>query len=352
MLALSITVFSEDRVGTRVPSRPILLTAMAVATAGTALMVAASRAGFMGSAWYLAFDGAITAFLLSAGWLAGAPDFVAGGYPMSWLFLAAYASNLKGAVVAALALTSLFAWLHVAMGLQLVRVVGSVQLLVVAFVAGWAFEALRLREGLRIRAEHERHATELLLAEERESAARLQERSLIASRLHDSVLQTMKLIQSNAADAGEVRYLARVQERELRRTINEYQSPHRESFRTHLLDARAAVEDGYRVEIEQVIRNDIEMNPRLSAMVGAAQEALTNAARHAGTAAIDLYADVRVDGVQINVRDRGKGFESATVRAGGIQHSIIGRVEAVGGTATIRSEPGFGTEVSLFLPSQ
>lgn len=351
MLALTLTVLTEDRlVGAEEPNTSILVVAMVVATLGTALMVLASRRGFLGSLWYVALDGAISLFLLSAAWLAGAPDFIAGGYPMSWLFLVAYATTLKGTVVAAPLLTAAFAWLHIVMDLELVRVVGSIQFLVVSLVAGWAFDALRHREHLRLQAEADRREAQVLLAEERENAARLEERSRMAGRLHDSVLQTLKLIMTNSSDAGEVRYLARVQERELRRTINEYRSPHQNSFRTRLLDARAAIEDGYRVEIEQVIRDDIEMNPRLASLVAAAHEAMANAARHSGTSAIDLYAEVRDDGVQINVRDRGRGFDGGAVSSGGIAHSIIARVEEAGGTATIKSAAGFGTDVSLFMP--
>ncbi|MCZ6630435.1 MAG: ATP-binding protein, partial [Actinobacteria bacterium] len=191
---------------------------------------------------------------------------------------------------------------------------------------------------------------EKLLAEERETATRLQERSDIARQLHDSVLQTLKLISSSAGDSGEVRYLARVQERDLRRTINEYQSSHRDSFRARLLDARASVEDRYRVEIEQVIREDTEMTPELRALIEAAAEAMANAARHSGSSTIDLYAEVRPDGVQINVRDRGRGFDAATAGSGGMAHSIIGRGTEAGGTADIKTAPNRGTDVSLFLP--
>ncbi|MCZ6457269.1 MAG: ATP-binding protein, partial [Actinobacteria bacterium] len=79
-------------------------------------------------------------------------------------------------------------------------------------------------------------------------------------------------------------------------------------------------------------------------------EAMANAARHSGSSTIDLYAEVRPDGVQINVRDRGRGFDAATVGSGGMAHSIIGRVTEAGGTADIKTAPNRGTDVSLFLP--
>jgi signal transduction histidine kinase len=176
-------------------------------------------------------------------------------------------------------------------------------------------------------------------------------RGALAGAPHDSVLQTLKLISSSAGDSGEVRYLARVQERDLRRTINEYRSPHQDSFRARLLDARASVEDRYRVEIEQVIRDDAEMTPALQALIEAATEAMANAARHSGSPTIDLYAEVRADGVQINVRDRGRGFDPEMIGTGGMTHSIIGRVAEAGGTADIKTSPDGGTDVSLFLPS-
>ncbi len=332
-------------------SRAMLMGATLTATAGTGVTLLAVKRGFLGEVWYSVFDGAIVMLLVSAGWLAGAGEFVAGGYPMSWLFVVAYATNLARTVFASLLATVVFATLHAVMDLEMVRLVGSIQFVVVALVAGWAFDSLRQREALRLHAEAERAEAEQLLAAERETAARLQERTEIARQLHDSVLQTLKLISTSAGDSGEVRYLVRVQERDLRRTINEYRSPHRDSFRARLLDARASVEDRYRVEIEQVIRDDAEMTPGLQALIEAAAEAMANAARHSASPTIDLYAEVRPDGVQINVRDRGRGFDSETIGTGGMAHSIVGRVVEAGGTADIKTTPGRGTDVSLFLPT-
>ena len=332
-------------------NRAVLIGAALVATAGLGVTLLAASKGFLGEIWYVLADGVIVVFLVSAGWIAGSGEFVAGGYPMSWLFIVAFATNLRWTLVAALLATVVFAVLHTVMELDTVRTVGSIQFLVVAFVVGWGFDALRQRERLRLRAEADRAEVEKQLAAEKEAATRLQERSEIARQLHDSVLQTLKLISSSAEDSSEVRYLVRVQERDLRRTINEYRSPHEQSFRARLLDARAAIEDRYRVEIEQVIRDDTEMTPDLAALVEAASEAMANAARHSGSPTIDLYAEVRADGVQINVRDRGRGFDPDTISSGGMAHSIVGRVTEAGGTANIKTVPGQGTDVSLFLPT-
>jgi len=350
MVALTLTALRSDR--SPFPDDAVLVGAIALATFSTILMMLAVRLGFLAAPWYVMADGAMAVALLAAGWYAGAGDFVAGGVPMSWIFLVAYATRLEVTALTGLALTGVFAWLHVLMGLSPVRVVGSVQLLVVALIVSWAFDALRSEERLRLAAQAEARDAQAALVEEQEVAARLEERSRIATRLHDSVLQTLKLIMSNSGDANEVRYLARVQERELRRTINQYRSPLTDGLRARLLDARAEVEDRYRVEVEQVIKGDVEMTPRLESLVAATRQALTNAARHAGSSTIDLFVEVRDGGVQVNVRDRGRGFDSTTGLGSGIRHSIIQPLQSLGGEAVVRSAPGAGTEVAMFLPGR
>lgn len=350
MIALTLISLGPDEVSGVEPETAVLVVAMVMATVGAGLMVYGRQRGFLGHRWYVGVDGLISAFLMAAGWLSGASDFVAGGYPMSWLFLVAYATSLRGTVVASLVFSIYFAWLHLLMGLPLVRVVGSVQFLVVAFVAGWAFDTLRQRESLRLNAEIERRKAEELLAEERANAARLEERSTLATRLHDSVLQTLELIGGKADDPDEVRYLARIQARELRGTINEYRSQFEDGFRKRVLDAVGDVEDRYRVEIDAVVGDDVEMNQPLEALVGAVHEALTNSAKHSESKAIDLYAHVSSGEVRVSVRDRGKGFDPASVGSGGLAHSIVNRIRDAGGRVEVKSSPGAGTEISLFMP--
>ena len=348
MIGLTLTTLNDPRV--RAPE--VLYAAIGVATFATVLMVVMSRVGLLGSGWYVALDGMMAGAVLAAGWLAGARDFVGGGIPVSWLFLVAYASRLGVTVIASLVFTGFFAWLHVLLGLSAVRVVGSVQFLVVALIVSWAFDTLRSEERLRLRAQLETREAQRALLEEQEVAARLEERSRIATRLHDSVLQTLKLIMSNARDANEVRYLARIQERELRRTINQYRSPYADGLRARLLDARADVEDRYRVEVEQVIKGDIEMTPRLEALVAAVHEAITNAARHAGGSTIDLFVEIREEGIQVNVRDRGRGFDADSRLGSGIQHSIVEPLQRVGGHVNVKSAVGAGTDISIYLPAE
>ncbi|MFZ0012734.1 MAG: ATP-binding protein, partial [Acidimicrobiia bacterium] len=343
LIVLTVVALSTSSPG---PDTAVVVGTMVLATLGAGLTVLAARQGFLGSVWYAGLDGVIALTLAAAGLLTDFGEFLVGGYPASWIFIVAFATSLPWTAVAGVAASAAFAVLHVLMGLEPTRVFGSIQFVVVAVVVGWAFDALRERERLRLDAEEERAAAEADLAAEQRRSERLRERSALARRLHDSVLQTLNLISAAADEPAEVRYLARVQERDLRRTISEYESPFEDSFRARLLEARADVEDRYRVEIDQFIKDDAEMDGTLEAMIGAAGEAMNNAARHSESDRIDLFAEIREDTLQISVRDRGRGFVG-TEEETGIGKSIVDRVEGVGGTVSIRSEPGHGTEVML-----
>lgn len=347
LLIIAVVVLAGDAPGLSVG---MVVALMVVAAAGTAVTFLAAKRGFLAETWYLVFDSAITLLLAAGGLLAGHDGFIVGGYPASLLFVYAYATNFQVTVLAGVAGTLVMGYLHVLTELSPARTFGSIQYVIVAAVVGWAFENLRKREHMRLVAEEERAEAEHELAEEQRKTARLEERTMIARQLHDSVLQTLKLITAAADDPVEVRYLARVQERDLRRTINEYQSPFDESFRACLLDARADIEDRFRVEIEQVVKDDAEMDERLHAVIAAASEAMTNAARHSGVKSIDLFAEIRGGALQVNVRDRGNGFDPDAVTGTGIDGSIHRRVEAVGGIAEIKTAPGRGTEVQITLP--
>ena len=79
---------------------------------------------------------------------------------------------------------------------------------------------------------------------------------------------------------------------------------------------------------------------------------MVNAAKHAGVVLVEVYAEVEDERVTVFVRDRGAGFDAAAVPADryGLAESVVGRVTRAGGTATVRTAPGEGTEVRLELP--
>ncbi|WP_306210044.1 ATP-binding protein [Actinoplanes sp. RD1] len=191
------------------------------------------------------------------------------------------------------------------------------------------------------------------LRSEREGRIREQERAEVAAMIHDQVLHTLALIQRNSADIKEVQRLARGQERSLRNWLYKPAASPTERFAAALEQAAAEVEDTYAISVETVIVGDTQCDERVAALVAAAREALVNAARHAGVRTVSLYAEVEDDELSVFVRDRGAGFDQASVAETrhGVRGSIIGRMRRHGGKAVIRSAPGEGTEVRLTLPA-
>jgi len=193
----------------------------------------------------------------------------------------------------------------------------------------------------------------LALERDAERAARIrtEERADVASRVHDSVLQTLALIQRHAAEPKRVAALARRQERELRGWLYADQpiGADSTSLVAALSAAAADVEELHGVRVEIASSGDAPPNADL---VLAAREAMTNAAKFAEVDEIDVYTEVGDDDVAVFVRDRGVGFDPAAVGDDrhGIRESIVGRLERAGGSATVTSRPSGGTEVELRLP--
>jgi signal transduction histidine kinase/phage shock protein PspC (stress-responsive transcriptional regulator) len=186
---------------------------------------------------------------------------------------------------------------------------------------------------------------------ERRQRIRSEERSEMAAHLHDSVLQTLTMIQRHADDSpGRARMLARRQERELRAWLFDDRAP-ADGRPDHLLAALEAmvteVEARHEVEVDLVVVGDSELDRRLEGLVAAVREATNNAARHAGVAEVAVYVEVEPERVTAYVRDRGRGFDPAAVEPGrlGVSESIIGRMARHGGRAEVHSTLGEGTEV-------
>ncbi|MGH9189399.1 MAG: ATP-binding protein [Acidimicrobiales bacterium] len=195
------------------------------------------------------------------------------------------------------------------------------------------------------------------LADERRARIRSQERADLAAHLHDSVLQTLALIQRNSGDARAVSTLARQQERELRSWMytpaaTTGDPAQAERLAARLKAAAEEVEDHHGVPVEVVTVGDCALDDRLAALVLAAREALSNAARHSGAASVALYGEVEDEKATVFVRDRGDGFDAASVPTDrrGIADSIVGRMARHGGRASVRATPGEGTEVELVMP--
>jgi signal transduction histidine kinase len=190
------------------------------------------------------------------------------------------------------------------------------------------------------------------VASERSERIRLAERAEVAARVHDSVLQTLALVQRHAGDPARVTSLARRQERDLRRWLYGSGYGSAATLSAALADVVADIEEAHGVRIELASAGDAPLDERLSQLVLAAREAMANAAKHAQADEVSVYAEAGPDAIAVFVRDRGVGFDRTEVGGDrrGISESIEARMERAGGTATIATSPGGGTEVELTLP--
>jgi signal transduction histidine kinase len=195
------------------------------------------------------------------------------------------------------------------------------------------------------------------LVVERQARVRAEERADMAARVHDSVLQTLALIQRNADQPQQVTQLARAQERELRSWLFDGRAPGSVRAESATLAAgvrliQQEVEALHGVQVEAVTVGDCELDERLEALLAAAREATVNAAKWSGAGVVSVFAEVEPGEVSLFVRDRGRGFDPAAVPGDrrGLAESVRARMTRRGGAAAIRSAPGQGTEVSLRMP--
>ncbi|WP_238384451.1 ATP-binding protein [Segeticoccus rhizosphaerae] len=215
----------------------------------------------------------------------------------------------------------------------------DVGLAAIAVLVGAAFIAapwvIRLWNGLR---------------EEQTERIRETERADIAAHLHDSVLQTLALIQRKAEDPAEVARLARAQERELRGWLYAGPRGSEASLASAVTEVSHEVEDLHGTPIELVVTGDRALDEPGTALVRALREALLNAVRH-GAPPVSAYVEVGNTSVDAFVRDHGPGFDLEAVPEDrlGVRESILGRMTRQGGTARWRRLET-GTEVTLALP--
>ena len=189
-------------------------------------------------------------------------------------------------------------------------------------------------------------------ATERAAVIRSEERAAVAAHLHDSVLQTLALIQRHAEDPTVVGRLARSQERELRAWLYEPTVATGGTWAGLVARLVSEVEADHAVTVEPVVVGDLPVDEAVATLGQAAKEAVVNAAKHSGAGTVSLYSEVTAGSVTVYVRDRGTGFDPGSVPADrrGLRDSVIGRLTRLNGTATVRSAPGEGTEVELCLP--
>jgi signal transduction histidine kinase len=195
------------------------------------------------------------------------------------------------------------------------------------------------------------------LIAERQARALAEERAQMAAHVHDSVLQTLALIQRSSDDPQHVVRLARAQERELRAWLFEGRPPGAIGEDATMLGEgvgllQRQVEEDHGIAVQVVMVGDCELDEALRALLDAAREATVNSAKWSGAAQVSVYAEVEANTVMLYVRDRGNGFDPDAVPEDrqGIARSIRARMARFGGSAEVRSAPGEGAEVQLSMP--
>lgn len=296
--------------------------------------------------WFVGIDLGISAWTVVAGTIAGTIQF-AGGYPLVGAFAAIYASGWIGGAVAAVILTvaGLIPLLNREQSYPQ-EVANAIAFLFSVGAAVGVATALRTLDRRRV-------AAEAALEVERTERVRAEAHAEVATHLHDSVLQTLALIQRDAAATPDIRGLARHQERELRSWLFPPAAGTNApagGWRDTLVAVCSEIEDQGGVHVEVVVVGNTTQP--VDPIVRAAREAIRNASKHAHVDIVSVYGEANDDEVLVFVKDRGTGFDPTAVPDSrhGIRESIIGRMERHGGSAEIISAAGSGTEVRLRLP--
>ncbi len=208
--------------------------------------------------------------------------------------------------------------------------------------------------------------------EQAQEAAVMAERSRLARDLHDAVTQTL-FSASLIADV-----LPRLWERypaEGRRRLEELRQLTRGALaemRTLLLELRpAALTEASLGELLSQLGDALTGRARLPvtltlesqgqgtlapdvqiALYRIAQEALNNIAKHAGATQARLHLRLGEDGrVALTIADDGQGFDPAGVSAEHLGLSIMReRAAAIGARLEVASQPGEGTQITVFWP--
>jgi signal transduction histidine kinase len=322
----------------------LVVSAIVVAVVWTPVtaVVAYQRPAYLSTPAWLVVDVALAMWTALVPALAHSSIFFSGGYPISAAFIVAFSFGFPTTIVvsALIAISSAGAFTDEPSPRMLE--IFALNLIAPSVVA-WTFRVLRRNDRLRLEAEE-------ALSRERAERIRSQEREDLAGHLHDSVLQTLALVQQNSRDPQEVVRLSRLQERELRSWLRGM-SPYAEAetLATALEIACTEIESELGATIELVTIGDRALNDDLRALVQASREAMLNAAKFASGSTVYVVAESETDKTRVTVRDRGPGFSEDDIDPDrrGVRESIVGRIERRGGTVQIRPSAGGGTEVEM-----
>ncbi|MEN8234657.1 MAG: hypothetical protein ABFR89_07005 [Actinomycetota bacterium] len=335
MATLTIVTFATDDAA----NRTVVAGALVLATVWTAFTLEAGRRRWIGTWWFLMCDGIVVIALAIAPGIANSSDFFYGGMPLSWLFVAAYTGGSLWTILAAFILSAAtFTGAAIStrdatptsdLGLVLVFVIPAI-------VIAWTFDTLRYTNRQRAQAEE-------ALEQERAERIRQEERADVATRLHDSVLQTLSVIEGRSGEP-ETRHLARRERHAVRRLIDSLSFGSDHSFKGKLLEIADGIEDAYLVNVESAFVGNTGLDDTLECLCAVTKEALVNAAKHSGCDRISLFAEVGDGRATATVKDEGGGIPDSRVRES-LEQALITRLGGSNGRVVVRSAPGTLTVV-------
>ena len=339
MAILTIVTLATDTAA----NQAIVIAALILATVWTAFTVLAGLRKWIGTWWFLACDAVVIIALAMAPGIAGASDFFYGGMPLSFLFIAAYTGGslwtifaafmLSAATLTGAAVSSREATPTADVGLILVFIIP-------ALVIAWAFDTLRFTN-------RQREIAEEALEHERAERIRQKERADVATRLHDSVLQTLAVIEGRSGEP-ETRHLARRERHAVRRLIDSLSFGADHSFKGKLLEIADGVEDIYLIRVDSAFVGNTGIDVSLEQLCAVTREALTNAAKHSGCERISLFAEIADGHATTTVKDEGVGIPDERVRES-LERALAARLDGLDASIVVRTTPNTLTAVEASI---
>jgi hypothetical protein len=178
-------------------------------------------------------------------------------------------------------------------------------------------------------------------------------------RLHDDAVQVLERVA--AADepgSAELRAYAALAARRLRGAISDQSAVSNQvTAGKSLLAAVSAAAEGFAaLGFLVTVEGDpspcpATAMPAWALLTAATIEALNNSCKHSGATGASVTITQGPGTLEVTVADNGMGFDAGTVRRGfGLASSVFGRLEDAGGGAALRTAPGAGTTVRMWLP--
>ena len=283
----------------------------------------------------------LTPYVKGEGMQATLPGFWVMGVVLAWAILWGWAGGLVAAVVVSVADLSVRAeFTQQVYGYIFLLVLGGA---IVGFLSGLLQQTARERDVAQ------------------RAAASATERQRLARVVHDGVLQALALVQRRAPDLGpegaDLGRLAGEQEARLRALVQQdsldVSAPGGDQDLAQQLSALQTR------HVHVAVPGTPATLPAATAaeVVAAVEACLSNVRHHVGPdAEAWVLLEELGDRWVVSVRDDGPGIPSGRLEASvaegrlGVQQSIVGRMEDLGGTATVRTAPGQGTEWELAVP--